>query len=86
MFPCAANTTVVCVKTQFLDQVKIKDTSQLINSMLKPLQKLLKCFNGTTILAFVIVLLLFGVFPVILVLYLKDLEFLMSSLSGSSLQ
>ena len=53
--------------------------------ILKILQKLLKWFKGATISGSVIVLLLFGVFPVILVLYLKDLEFLMSLLSGSSL-
>ena len=37
------------VITQSSDQVKVKDTSQLINGMSKLLQKLLKYFNGTTI-------------------------------------
>ena len=37
------------VITQFSDQVKIKDTSQLINGIFKVLQKLLKYFNGTAI-------------------------------------
>ena len=47
--PCAA-LTVISAKTQFLDQVKINSTSQLINSMSNALQKLLKCFSGITIL------------------------------------
>ena len=33
-----------------LDQVKVKDTSQLINVIFSILQKLMKCFNGITIL------------------------------------
>ena len=74
--PCAANKTVPCVKTQLLDQVKVKDTSQLSSGILKLLQKLIKCSNITTISASAIVLLLFGVFPVILVSYLKDSQFL----------
>ena len=86
LFPCATNTTALCVKTQLLDRVKAKDTLQLISGILKLLQKMLKSFNGTTVSASVIVLLLLlAVFPVILVLYLKDSEFLMPSLSGSSL-
>ena len=32
--PCADNTTVLCDKTQVLDKVKVKDTSQLINDIL----------------------------------------------------
>ena len=40
------------VITQFSDQVKVKDTSQLIESMSKLLQKLLWYFNGTTISTF----------------------------------
>ena len=35
------------VITQFSDQVKVKDTSQLINGMSNALPKLLKYFNGT---------------------------------------
>ena len=85
LFPCAANTNILCVKKQFLDQIKVKDISQLINGMLNFFQKLLKCFNGTKILTSVIVLLSFYVFPVILVLYLNNLEFLISSLSDLSL-
>ena len=45
----AAVCAVILVKTQFQDQVKVKDTSQLINGMFRLLQKLLKCFNGTTV-------------------------------------
>ena len=40
---------VISVKTQFLDQGKIKDPSQLIKGMSRLLQKLLKYFSGTTI-------------------------------------
>ena len=47
--------------------------SQLINGMSSVLQKLLKCFNGTTISACFSVLLPSN-FPVILVLYSKDFE------------
>ena len=36
--------------TQFSDQVKVKVTSQLINSISNVFQKLLKYFNGITIL------------------------------------
>ena len=43
--PCAA-LTVISAKTQFLDQVKINSTSQLISGIFKLLQKLLKCFSG----------------------------------------
>ena len=35
------------VNTQFSDQDKVKDTSQLINGMFNVLQKFLKCSNGT---------------------------------------
>ena len=38
--------------TQFSDQVKFKDTLQLINGIFKVLQKLLKYFNGTAISTF----------------------------------
>ena len=38
--------------TQFVDQFKMKDTSQLNNGMSKFLQKLLKCFNATAISTF----------------------------------
>ena len=41
--------TVISAKTQFLDQLKINSTSQLINGISKFLKKLLKCFNGITI-------------------------------------
>ena len=37
------------VFTHSLDQVKIKDTSQLINDIFIAIQKLLGYFNGTTI-------------------------------------
>ena len=48
----AAAFTVISAKTQFLDQVKINSTSQLINGISKLLQKLLKCFSGITTFAF----------------------------------
>ena len=65
---------VISAKTQFLDQVGIISTSQLINGISKLLQKLLKCFSGITTSAFVNESLFCGIFPVILVLYLKDSE------------
>ena len=39
------------INIQFLDQVNISSISQLIRSIVNVFQKLLKCFNGTTILA-----------------------------------
>ena len=76
---------VISAKTQFLDQVKINSTSQLINGLFKLLQKLLNCFSGTTTYAFVNESLSSGVFPTILVLYLKDSELEERGLLGSSL-
>ena len=72
-------------KTQFLDQVKINSTSQLIKGISKLLQKLLKCFSRITTFAVVSESLSSGVFPTILVLYLKDLELEERGLLGSSL-
>ena len=43
-----ASLVVITAKTQFLDQVKINSTSQLINGIFNVLQKLLKCFSGIT--------------------------------------
>ena len=48
--------------------------SQLINGISRVLQKLLKYFNGTTVLIS-FVLLAVEVFPVILILDSNDLEF-----------
>ena len=83
----AAVYVVILVKTQFPDHVKVKDTSQLIKGMSKVLQKSLKYFNGATISRFVLVfvfprsvlLFAFDVFPVIILLYLKDSEFVIGS-------
>ena len=44
----SASLVVISAKTQFLDQVKINSTSQLISGIFKLLQKLLKCFSGIT--------------------------------------
>ena len=41
--------TLVLIITQSADQVKISSTSQLIKSILRVLQTLLKYFNGTII-------------------------------------
>ena len=82
---CAGTAAVIfkSVKTQSLDQVNVEDTSQLINSISNVLQKLLRCFNGTIILASYITLLwslsLFGVFSTRLLLYLNDAEFVIGS-------
>ena len=43
---------VISIKTEFSDHAKVRHTSQAINGMSKVLQKLLKCFNGTTISRF----------------------------------
>ena len=78
---------LILVKTQFSGQVKIKDASQLIKGMSQVFQKLLECFNGTTISRFFLIFVFpcsifkpfsrfaFEVLPVILVLYLNDAEF-----------
>ena len=58
-------------------------TSQLINGISRVLQKLLKYFNGTVISTF-FVLPAAGVFPVIFILDLNDLESVKLSF-GSSL-
>ena len=81
----SASFVVISAKTQFLDQVKINSTSKLIDCISKPLQKLLKCFSGITIFAFLNKSLSSGVFPVILALYLKDSESEEIGLLGSSL-
>ena len=70
---------VISVKTQFLDQFKIRFISQLANGMFKLFQKPSKCFNDITILTFSILLLslssLLRVFSIIVLLYLNDEEF-----------
>ena len=47
--------------TQFADQSKIRVTSQLINSISRVLQKLLKYFNYGTIISTLSILLLLSV-------------------------
>ena len=69
---------VSSVITQFLDKIKVKDTSQLISGITNVFQKMLKYFHGTensTSFLFPSV----DVFPVILVLYLKNSEFVIGS-------
>ena len=63
----SASLVALLVNTQFSVHVKIRFISQVINGMSSSLQKLLKCFNGTTILATFSVSLPFS-FPAILVL------------------
>ena len=74
---------VELVKAQLGDHVKIKLTSQLIYGISRVLQKLLKYFNGT-IISTSFSLPSSGVFPVIFILDLNDLEFAKLSF-GSSL-
>ena len=62
------------VITQFDDHIKFSLTSQLIKGISRVLQKLLKYFNGT-IISTSFSLPLLGVFPVIFILDLNDLEF-----------
>ena len=70
--------------THFLDQVKLRLISKLINGFSRVLQKLLKYFNGTAVLSY-FVLPAAGVFPVILILYFKDSDCVTLSF-GSYLQ
>ena len=70
LFPCSG-TALLCallVNTQFADQAKVKDTSQLINGMSSVLQKLLQYLNGTTVSNSSFSLLPSSNFPAILVL------------------
>ena len=66
--------TAISAKTHLLDHVKINSISQLINGILKTLEKLLKYFSGITTFTSVNESLFSSVFPTIFVLYLKDLE------------
>ena len=78
----SASCVVSSVITQFSGQVKVKDPSQLVNGISNLLQKLLRCFNGTknwTSFVFIFI----AVFPGILVLYLKDSEFVIGSIGIS---
>ena len=54
-----------------MTMLKKRLTSQLINSISRVLQKLLKCFNGT-IIATLFILPAAEVFPVIFILDLND--------------
>ena len=81
----SAYPVVISAKTQFLDQVKINSSSQLINSIFKALQNLLKCFSGIAAFALVNESLSSGVFPTILVFYLKESELEKKGLLDSSL-
>ena len=74
----SASLVVISAKTQFLVQVKVKDTSQLITGISDVLQKLPRCFNGTENSTSIVFLSL-DVFPVILVLYFKGSEFVTGS-------
>ena len=68
--------------TQSSDQVKMRLTSQLINSISIILQDLLKYFNGAaTSTSFVF--LAAGFFPVILVLYLNGSDRVIGSFASS---
>ena len=81
----AAAVTDISAKIQFLDQVKINSTSQLISGTFNLLQKLLKYFRRIASFTFVNESFFSGVFPVILVLYLKDSELEERGLLGPSL-
>ena len=70
----ASASTVISSKVKFLEQISINSTSQLINSILNALQKLLKCFSEITTFRSVNESLFSDVFPTILVLYLNDSE------------
>ena len=66
--------TDTSAKIQFFYHVKIYSNSELINGISKFLQKLLKYFKGIKTSASVNGSLFGGVFPTILVLYLKYSE------------
>ena len=82
---------VISVKTQFLDYAKVRDTSQSIKDMSRVLQKLLEYFHGPTFSRLVLVFIFscsvfllfswsaFDIFSVILLLHLKEPEFVMFS-------
>ena len=72
------SSVLLSVITQLLDQIKVKDTSQVINGISNAFQKLLKCFNGIENWTFLVFPLL-AALPVILVLYLNYLEFVIES-------
>ena len=59
--------------TQSEDKVRMKLVSQLIKSILRVLQKILKCFNGNSFLT-TFILPAAGVVPIILTLNSNDLE------------
>ena len=58
--------------TQFADQAKMRIISELINCILRVLQKLLKYFNGTIILTSFVPL--FPIEPVISCLYYNEVQ------------
>ena len=68
LLPCVF-LVVISAKTQFLDQVEINSTSQLISGIFKLSQKLLKCFSEITTFVFVNESLSSGVFPTMFTLY-----------------
>ena len=72
----SASLVTLLVITQFSDQVKMRFISLLIQGISSVFQKLLKCFNGTTISTSFSVLLLSNL-PVMLVLKSKDFKPLM---------
>ena len=82
--PCAA-LTIISAKTKFLNQIKINSASPLINGISKLFHKLLKCFSVITTFASVNESLSSGIFPIILLLYLKDSELEERGSLGSSL-
>ena len=76
----SASLVFISAKTQFL--VQVKDTLRLINGICNVLQKLLRYFKGTeNSSSFVFPS--SAVFPVILVLYLKDSESFIGSIEIS---
>ena len=81
--PCAlAAVVVIYAKTQFIEQVNVKNTSQLTCGIFNVFEKLLICFNGTENSASSVFPSL-AVFPVILSFYLKYSEFVIGSIKMS---
>ena len=81
--PCAlAAVVVISAKTQFIEQVNVKNTSQLTCGIFNVFEKLLRCFNGTENSASSVFPSL-AVFAVILSFYLKYSEYVIGSIKMS---
>ena len=72
-------------KTPYFVNLSFNFTLQLINAMSSDLQKLLRFVNGTAIVSFYRIQVAAAVYPINLVLYLKDLKVLLPSIPAAIL-